>query len=129
MRNRAKCKLCGDVIESKQRHDYITCSCGEITIDGGKEYRHASFKNIENFMCVDDEGNEIVPTYSENTSKDENTPEESFRTKPTKEELLQELDEMIKTFEHLPPGALYAPVTHSDFCSLLMLVYAILRAD
>lgn len=38
IRNRCKCALCGDVIESKHRHDFVTCKCGAISVDGGKDY-------------------------------------------------------------------------------------------
>ena len=36
--NRAQCKECGDIIESTYRHDFVTCSCGAISVDGGKDY-------------------------------------------------------------------------------------------
>lgn len=36
--NAVKCKGCGDIIESKHRHDYVTCSCGMVSVDGGHEY-------------------------------------------------------------------------------------------
>lgn len=36
--NKAKCFLCGDIIESKYRHDFVTCSCGKLSVDGGKDY-------------------------------------------------------------------------------------------
>ena len=36
--NKAQCRLCGDVIESFHRHDFVTCKCGAIFIDGGTEY-------------------------------------------------------------------------------------------
>jgi hypothetical protein len=29
---------CKDVIESVHRHDFLSCSCGSISVDGGKEY-------------------------------------------------------------------------------------------
>lgn len=38
MRNLAKCKNCGDIIESKSRHDFQICSCGSIFVDGGTDY-------------------------------------------------------------------------------------------
>lgn len=38
MRNLAKCKRCGDIIESKSVHDFQMCSCGSIFVDGGDEY-------------------------------------------------------------------------------------------
>lgn len=37
-RNAAKCRRCGDEIESKYRHDFRTCKCGAISVDGGLDY-------------------------------------------------------------------------------------------
>lgn len=36
--NKAQCKKCKDIIESKTVHDFKSCSCGSIAVDGGKEY-------------------------------------------------------------------------------------------
>lgn len=33
-----KCLNCKDVIKSKHRHDFVTCSCGKVSVDGGNEY-------------------------------------------------------------------------------------------
>jgi hypothetical protein len=44
VRNSGKCRSCSDEIESKHRHDYVTCSCGAISVDGGKSY----FRHIGN---------------------------------------------------------------------------------
>ena len=38
IRNRAKCKKCKQIIESKFTHDFVTCKCGAISLDGGQEY-------------------------------------------------------------------------------------------
>ena len=38
IRNAIQCKHCGDVIESKFTHDFVTCSCGASSVDGGHEY-------------------------------------------------------------------------------------------
>lgn len=38
VRNSAKCLLCGDEIESKSVHDFVMCGCGNIFVDGGREY-------------------------------------------------------------------------------------------
>jgi hypothetical protein len=38
VRNSARCNLCDDVIESKHRHDFRTCKCGNLSIDGGRNY-------------------------------------------------------------------------------------------
>jgi len=39
--NKAMCALCGDVIESKHRHDFVKCKCGKTFVDGGNEYMRA----------------------------------------------------------------------------------------
>ena len=36
--NRVKCLKCGDIIESKHRHDFVFCSCGSVAVDGGTAY-------------------------------------------------------------------------------------------
>ena len=38
IRNAVQCRRCGDVIESKAVHDFVTCSCGACSVDGGHEY-------------------------------------------------------------------------------------------
>ena len=43
IKNAVKCKICGDVIESVHTHDYKTCSCGAVSVDGGKDYLKRSF--------------------------------------------------------------------------------------
>ena len=50
LRNRAKCALCDDVIESMSRHDFVKCKCGEIFVDGGHEYLRAGANDFENFI-------------------------------------------------------------------------------
>jgi hypothetical protein len=35
---RLRCKSCNDVIESKYTHDFVSCKCGMIFVDGGNEY-------------------------------------------------------------------------------------------
>lgn len=37
-RNRARCKLCGDIVESLHVHDFQRCKCGAMAVDGGPEY-------------------------------------------------------------------------------------------
>jgi len=33
--NQIKCLKCKDVIRSQNRHDYRTCECGAVSVDGG----------------------------------------------------------------------------------------------
>jgi hypothetical protein len=42
IRNAAKCNKCGDVIQSTHQHDYVTCNCGAIAVDGGNGYLRAA---------------------------------------------------------------------------------------
>lgn len=150
-RARAKCRKCNEIIESKHRHDYVTCSCGEISIDGGGSgYLHCKANDEKNFVLLDDEGNEIIPRKKE---IGEPTPDELIHqkaqkqweneknpivhdlvipplsTKPTKSEMLGMLDEMIERIENLPQEARYAPVTHADHVSLMLLVVSLFRAS
>lgn len=128
MRNRAKCKLCSDILESFHRHDYVTCKCGEIAIDGGNDYLKCSARDWVNLLRIDDEGNEIVPKVSDDLKTKENAlPEE--RAKPNKEELMRMLDAMLETVDNLPQNAMTLPVTHYDFYSALSLLSLIFKAS
>lgn len=37
-RNAVRCNACGDVIESRHRHDLVHCQCRETLVDGGLDY-------------------------------------------------------------------------------------------
>ena len=36
--NKIQCNKCKDIIESKTQHDFVTCKCGAVSVDGGKDY-------------------------------------------------------------------------------------------
>ena len=38
IKNSIRCKKCGDIIESKNVHDLVSCKCGNCSVDGGKQY-------------------------------------------------------------------------------------------
>lgn len=154
MRNRAKCKLCGDILESFHRNDYVKCSCDEISIDGGQSMFRCGAKNWSNFLRVDDNGKEIEVTIKDK-DKDDTTvrsdasttsehsissdTSDSSRTihsepinnKPniTRQSLLEELDMMMKNIESLPPNAMTLPINHYDFYSFMLVVSSIFRAS
>ena len=65
MRNRAKCKLCGDLIESYTITDYVECKCGEIAISGGNVNLVTWAKDYVNFLRVEDNGSEKSVKYEE----------------------------------------------------------------
>ena len=43
IRNAIQCNLCGDIIESTYRHDFVTCKCGSCSVDGGLDYLRRGF--------------------------------------------------------------------------------------
>ena len=47
IRNRIRCKKCGDIIESTSVHDFKQCSCGAVYVDGGHNYLRRGFKNSD----------------------------------------------------------------------------------
>ncbi len=49
-RNAAQCLKCDDVIESKHVHQFVRCSCGEIFVDGGKEYLRRGANSFDNLI-------------------------------------------------------------------------------
>lgn len=49
--NRAKCKLCGDIVTSRYTHDFQTCGCTEIFVDGGTSYiRRGANHSLDNII-------------------------------------------------------------------------------
>ena len=48
--NKAQCLRCGDIIESTHIHDFRWCSCGSLSVDGGKSYLKRSGNPSE---CID----------------------------------------------------------------------------
>ena len=115
MRNRAKCKKCESIIESKGHNDLQHCSCGEISVNGGDKLG-CSAMDWNNFLRVDDEGNIVVPTIQQ-------------APKVTKEDFLQALDEMIRRIEEMPQHAMVVSINHYDFVSLLVLLASIFRFE
>lgn len=36
--NRIKCAKCNTICTSRYRHDFVTCDCGVVSVDGGQDY-------------------------------------------------------------------------------------------
>jgi len=127
MRNRAKCRLCGSIIESFHYYDHIECKCGEISITGGPDTFKTASKDpsYKNFIRVDDENNEIVVKVLDG----EDAPALMETPKLTRDDYLKMLDEQIKAIENLPSHAMQLPITHYDLYSSLLLLSTILRAE
>lgn len=45
IRNRIRCKTCGDIIESTEAHKSAVCSCGCCAVDGATVKLKRFFKN------------------------------------------------------------------------------------
>ena len=45
IRNAIQCVHCRDVIESKYTHDFKSCKCGAVSVDGGLSYTKRSFRD------------------------------------------------------------------------------------
>lgn len=41
--NQAQCNNCFDIITSRSTHDYVSCSCGDLSVDGGTSYTKRNF--------------------------------------------------------------------------------------
>ena len=61
--NKAQCKLCGDIIESKHVHDYVGCKCGEIAVDGGKDYLRRTAGSLDNIIELSESAQEEREKY------------------------------------------------------------------
>jgi hypothetical protein len=47
LKNQARCKKCGDAPVSAHVHDYRSCKCGAMAVDGGKEYIRRSAEDFD----------------------------------------------------------------------------------
>jgi hypothetical protein len=65
----------------------------------------------ENFKDIGDEEVEIV-----------------HLTKPTRDELISMLNDMVNNIENLPAHAMTTPITHYDHCALMILLSSIFKA-
>ncbi len=128
MRNRAKCKLCKEILESFHEFDYVKCKCDEISISGGNIRYECAAKNWSNFLRIDESGNEI-PIRVKDDSLDENLKaSKDFQSKPSKQDLISMLDKMVEDIENLPDKAMLTPINHYDFCSLIILLSSIFKS-
>ena len=48
---KVQCAKCGDIIQSKFRHDFVACKCRAIFIDGGGSYTRTGGK-IEDILFL-----------------------------------------------------------------------------
>lgn len=128
MKNRAKCKLCLDIIESTE-NKMFSCSCGQISIGGGAEKFRCQAIDWNNFIRISDDGCEIPVKF-----EDTNNQEDSKHTKNnvenqrmTRSELMNHLADHIRHSESLPPHVRQSFCTYLDLEAITSLLYAILK--
>jgi hypothetical protein len=51
--NSMQCLNCNDIIISKSRHNYVICSCGGCSTDGGNDYIHRGWMDGIDFVTLD----------------------------------------------------------------------------
>jgi hypothetical protein len=47
--NKAKCLICLDILQSKHRHDFVSCTCGNLAVDGGTTMVRRLFRNLADY--------------------------------------------------------------------------------
>jgi hypothetical protein len=52
IKNAIRCNLCGEEIESRHVHDFVTCRCGACSVDGGREYLRRCFRSRDCFTDI-----------------------------------------------------------------------------
>lgn len=126
MKNKAKCKLCNDILESFHTYDYVTCKCSEISISGGNDRFECSAKDWKNFVRVDDEGHEIVIKVVEGPQSEPK--KEEVPTQMNRAEKIEMLEAMLKNIENLPKNALDLPINHYDFYSFMLVMVEVIKS-
>ena len=87
-RNGGTCLICNTTIESKHRHDFVTCECGAFSVDGGNDYHRFLFKDdasLNQFLPLDGDGKTMAQLHEE-------APREIKRD-------LKLFDQLVKLFE------------------------------
>ena len=70
--NKIRCNKCGDEIESTYRHNYRSCKCGAVAVDGGLDYlrRTGGRDEFTELSEYEEEGVAYVPVKGEEHLKD-----------------------------------------------------------
>lgn len=129
MKNQAKCKLCNVIIESLDKDKIITCKCGEIAIDGGNEFYGAYARDFVNFLRIAEDGTAIEVKYIVKEPSAVIQQEEVPTNKLTRKELLDMLEENLKSMDNMPPHAMISPMTNYDYYAFGTLLLSIFRAE
>lgn len=110
---RIKCNGCLTILNLKDS-GHLSCRCGSVSISFSD--RKINVNGNLGFDWVDESGF-VVYQGKQKTEY------------PSRKEMLDELDFIIKSFVDLPKNGMINPINHYDFSSVMMLVSAILRSD
>ena len=64
-RNAIQCKHCGDIIESRNVHDFKYCSCRKCAVDGGHDYLRRCFTTSEEEDFIELSDYDFIPDNSD----------------------------------------------------------------
>lgn len=67
--NQRRCTECGAEPFSAHRHDYATCSCGKVMVDGGMSYLRCSPAGEDMYIVITDESYYLLMKAIEDRSK------------------------------------------------------------
>ena len=61
-RSRARCTKCGAIVESKHAHDFVSCPCGSIFLDGGPDYVRYGWQDPADLELMTEYADDRRPT-------------------------------------------------------------------
>lgn len=142
-RHRAKCRLCSGFLEAKAG-DYLTCACGEISLDATSSLTKYIAREWDNLIRIDEEGNEIKFSIQDRAARFEERSQDQDDISSAKQDpegdnpylanpyymvchetTHDAIIRLIETVEGLPPIAMNTAITHYDYLSLLYLLRSI----
>ncbi len=59
--NKARCTICGDIVESKSVHHLARCKCGRIFVDGGHDYQRTGVEKPTDIETWNEEEKKFKP--------------------------------------------------------------------
>ena len=64
-----KCLNCNEIIESKHRHELVSCKCENCYVDGGQDYLHFGGKDYSKILVIFDDETEVLASDEEKYKK------------------------------------------------------------
>lgn len=60
--NKAQCLQCGDIVESIHPHSYESCSCGNVTVSGGRSRigMRRRINNVESYKDLTEFEDDVI---------------------------------------------------------------------